>query len=99
MRVWLPALFLLLALQSHSQADTVINKTTSASSATHFHWIYPAIAVSYAGLTYLVYRHFDTPIKEGWQSHRSHFQTAISKSVTNFGLGRVQTYGWIANTV
>ena len=59
-------------------------------------WVIPAVATGYAGATLLVYCQFDTDIKNFSQNNHSKFQTFVSRSVTDLGLGRTQNYGLLS---
>jgi membrane-associated phospholipid phosphatase len=55
------------------------------------YWLTPVVAVSYSGAIYLCYRWLDTRIQKFSQENKSRFQTFISNSVSDLGLGKVQS--------
>ena len=62
-------------------------------------WLVPVVAVSYSGVTYLCYRWLDARIQKFSQENKNRFQTFISNSVSDLGLGMVQTIGLGATTI
>jgi len=62
-------------------------------------WLIPVVAVSYSGATYLCYRWLDTRIQKFSQENKSRFQTFISNSVSDLGLGMVQSIGLGGTTI
>jgi membrane-associated phospholipid phosphatase len=61
-------------------------------------WVKPLIASAYAGASYLCYRYFDTKIQKVVQSNKNGFETFISNTVTDLGLGKSQTIGILSTT-
>ena len=61
-------------------------------------WLWPAIATAYAGTTLLVYSQFDSKIQQASQSGKTKFQSFVSRSVTDLGLGNTQAYALMGTT-
>lgn len=62
-------------------------------------WLIPVVAVSYSGAIYLCYRWLDTRIQKFSEENKSKFQTFISNSVSDLGLGMVQSIGLGGTTI
>jgi membrane-associated phospholipid phosphatase len=83
---------ILLAVPSMAQLDTA-KLSEDVGGHKKKPWVIPVVAAAYAGTTFLVYSQFDTKIKNLSQNNQSKMQTFVSKSVTDLGLGKTQTYG------
>src|SRR5690349_8556789 len=56
-------------------------------------WIKPVLGAGYAGVTWLCYRYFDKQLQDESQEGKTRLKNSISNTITNLGLGKVQTIG------
>jgi membrane-associated phospholipid phosphatase len=87
----------LVVIHSVAQSDSAVHWQTP-KQAKNNKWLKPLLAAGYVGATVLTYTTFDSNIQEGTQASKSKFQTFVSGSVADMGLGKTQTIGLLGTT-
>jgi membrane-associated phospholipid phosphatase len=62
-------------------------------------WVKPVIGAGYAAITYACYRFMDSRIQRASQDHQSGFSRTVSRSVSDFGLGKFQNISLVSTSI